>query len=51
MEKRAVIAPSITPEERPEKAAPEKQAADIIMRLDNDFRKRAAETVVKVNPK
>jgi hypothetical protein len=49
MEKRGVIAPGITPEEKDNKKN-EKNAADDISRLDADFRKRAAETVVKVKP-
>lgn len=47
MEKRAVIKPGITPEEKEKPATTEKKAVDDIFRLDADFRKRAAETVVK----
>lgn len=47
MEKRAVIEPGRTPDEKPGKLKTEKQAADEIAELDSDFRKRAAETVVK----
>lgn len=49
MEKRGVIAPGITPEEKNDRKN-EKNSADEISRLDNDFRKRAAETVIKLKP-
>lgn len=47
MEKRAVIEPGRTPDEKPGKLKTEKHASDEIAELDSDFRKRAAETVVK----
>lgn len=47
MEKRAIIEPGRTPPEHPDKVTTEKTAADEIAILDADFRKRAAETVVK----
>jgi hypothetical protein len=47
MEKRAVIEPGRTPPEHKEKAAGVKTAMDQIVELDSDFRKRAAETVIK----
>ena len=47
MEKRAVIEPGRTPPENEEKAAGVKTATDQIVDLDSDFRKRAAETVIK----
>jgi hypothetical protein len=46
MEKRGVIEPGRTPPENEERQPAEKTAADKIAKLDNDFRKRAAETVV-----
>jgi hypothetical protein len=46
MEKRGVIEPGRTPPENEERQSAEKAAADKIAKLDNDFRKRAAETVV-----
>lgn len=52
MEKRGVIQPGRTPEEHQDKVnnTAEKSASDEIQRLDDDFRKRAAETVVRVKP-
>lgn len=47
MEKRGVIESGRTPEESDSKDSREKTATDEIARLDSDFRKRAAETVVK----
>lgn len=48
MEKRAIIEPGRTPPEHPKKQPDkEKTAGDVIAALDADFRKRAAETVVK----
>lgn len=49
MEKQGVIKPGVTPPENIEeqnthKTAAQKQA-DLVAELDNDFRKRAAETV------
>lgn len=49
MEKRAIIEPGRTPPEKPTKVNKEKTAADEIASLDADFRKRAAETVVKTS--
>jgi hypothetical protein len=48
MEKRGVIEPGLTPEEQPKDTKNEKHASDTVARLDADFRKRAAETVVKI---
>jgi len=47
MEKRAVIKPGCTPDEKPGQQDTEKTSHDKIVELDNDFRRRAAETVVK----
>lgn len=46
MEKRGVIEPGRTLPENEEPQPAEKTAADKIAKLDNDFRKRAAATVV-----
>ena len=47
MEKRAIIEPGRTPAERRAKDSNLKTASDKIAELDADFRKRAAETVIK----
>jgi hypothetical protein len=47
MEKRAVIEPGRTPIEKDDKVKGAKEAVEKIAELDADFRKRAAETVVK----
>lgn len=51
MEKRGVVKPGITPPGEEEKIAQShpraaEKESDLIKRLDNDFRLRAAETVV-----
>lgn len=51
MEKRGIVRPDVTPPQNTNKqvekaASPEEQKKQII-KLDNDFRLRAAETVVK----
>lgn len=47
MEKRAVIEPGRTPDEKPGKLKTEKKASDQIAELDSDFRKRAADVANK----
>jgi hypothetical protein len=47
MEKRAIIEPGRTLPENDEEHTDVKEAADKVAELDTDFRKRAAESVVK----
>lgn len=51
MEKRGIIRPDVTPPQdsvkAPEKTATAEEQTKRIIELDNDFRLRAAETVVK----
>jgi hypothetical protein len=51
MEKRGVIKPGVTPAEKGEQSGKIAEKSAAIADLDNDFRKRAAESVTKPSTK